>query len=144
MQDCKEYAGHDKVARPWSYFDWVHSTTPDSTTAKFSFVFYLCLGLGGDSDKARARAVSYLPHYVTEDICSRLAAMCRQQNDCVSLTRDREEGNLGGADFPDLCLGGVGVASGENGGTHAAKKMLFRVAALPRMSARAWRMLLLN
>lgn len=32
IQDCKEYAGHDKAA-------------------KFSFVFYLCLVSGGDGDR---------------------------------------------------------------------------------------------
>jgi hypothetical protein len=139
LEDCKEYVdvaasseGHNQAAKPWTYFDWVHSTPADNTTAKFSFVFYLCLVLGesggkllgnGESDKA-----SYFPRYVAEDMCQHLAAMCRQQNDYGSISRDRAEGGLNSADFSDLYLGGVD----GNGDDHAAKKMLLDVAAYER------------
>lgn len=135
LQDCKEYAGassleHDQATKPWTYFDWVHSTPADNTTAKFSFVFYLCLVLGergdkllGNSDKSKP---SYFPRYVAEDMCVHLAAMCRQQNDYGSLARDRAEGNLQSADFSDLYLGHVDADGGKD--VHA-KNMLLDVAA---------------
>lgn len=135
LQDCKEYAGspsqgNTQATKPWTYFDWVHATPADNTTAKFSFVFYLCLVLGesgdkllGDSEKNKS---PYFPRYVAEDMCVHLAAMCRQQNDYGSLARDRAEGNLQSADFPDLYLGGFDADDQKD--AHA-KKMLLDVAA---------------
>lgn len=137
LQDCKEYARsssprHDQAIKPWTYFDWVHSTPAEHTTAKFSFVFYLCLVLGESSDKLlgnRKNKVSYFPRYVAEDMCVHLAAMCRQQNDYGSLARDRAEANLQSADFSDLYLGGVNTDGHKD--AHA-KKMLLDVAAYER------------
>lgn len=65
-------------------------------------------------------------------MCSRLTAIWRQQNVCGSLARDIEEGDLNDADFPDLYLGGAGMASGEYGGARAAKNIVFRVDACER------------
>ncbi|KKY33775.1 putative terpene synthase family protein [Diaporthe ampelina] len=136
LEDCQEFAGpspqgNDQATKPWTYFDWVHSTPADSTTAKFSFVFYLCLALGeggdkllGDSDK---KGASYFPRYVAEDMCAHLSAMCRQQNDYGSLARDRAEGNLNSADFSDLYLGVIDAEADKD--ARAAKKMLLDVAA---------------
>lgn len=139
LGDCQEYAGHHSpghslATKPWTYFDWVHSTPADNTTAKFSFVFYLCLVLGGSGDKLLGSVengnASYFPRYVAEDMCQHLAAMCRQQNDYGSIARDRAEGGLNSADFSDLYLGGVDANGDE--GTNAAKKMLLYVAAYER------------
>lgn len=135
LQDCKEYAGasssgHDQATKPWTYFDWVHSKPADNTTAKFSFVFYLCLVLGERGDKLLGNSEnseeSYFPRYVAEDMCVHLAAMCRQQNDYGSLARDRAERNLQSADFSDLYLARVGADGSKD--AHA-KKMLLDIAA---------------
>lgn len=139
LEDCKEYAGpsspgHSHTTKPWTYFDWVHSTPADNTTAKFSFVFYLCLILGESGDKllgnGKETKASYFPRYVAEDMCNHLAAMCRQQNDYGSISRDRAEGGLNSVDFADLYLGGVD-ADGDDM-IHAAKQMLLDVAAYER------------
>lgn len=42
--------------------------------------------LGGGE---KARAPSYFPRYMAEDMCSRLAAMCRHQNYYGSLAGER-------------------------------------------------------
>lgn len=139
LEDCKEYAGpsspgHTHTTKPWTYFDWVHSTPADNTTAKFSFVFYMCLVLGQGGDKLLGNSeetkVSYFPRYVAENMCNHLAAMCRQQNDYGSISRDRAEGGLNSADFSDLYLGGIDADGDDK--IHVAKEMLLNVAAYER------------
>ena len=81
-----------------TYHRWVHTTSADHTSCPYSFAFVVCLTSSGASDCFEGAYTKYL----AQDLCSHLAAMCRQYNDYGSLKRDREERNLNSVNFPEF------------------------------------------
>ena len=86
-----------------SFYDWVHTTSADHTSCPYAFAFLTCcLGSmhGGDGfDTAEEK-------YFAQDLCRRLATMCRLYNDFGSVTRDEEEKNLNSINFPEFGIEG--------------------------------------
>ncbi|MCJ1405109.1 hypothetical protein MMC11_008335 [Xylographa trunciseda] len=81
-----------------AYHKWVHTTSADHTSCPYSFAFVICLTSNGPLDCFTEAYTKYL----AQDLCSHLAAMCRQYNDYGSLKRDREERNLNSVNFPEF------------------------------------------
>lgn len=91
-----------------SFYDWVHTTSADHTSCPYAFAFFTCcLGSmhGGDGfDTAEEK-------YFAQDLCRRLATMCRLYNDFGSVARDEEEKNLNSIHFPEF--DGIGIEEGS-------------------------------
>ncbi|KAL9097265.1 MAG: hypothetical protein Q9165_000692 [Trypethelium subeluteriae] len=77
---------------------WVRTTSACHTSCPYSFAFASCLHSRGDEDYFNSLSAKY----IADDFCGSLATMCRLQNDVGSVTRDLKEGNLNGADFPEV------------------------------------------
>jgi len=111
-----------------TYYEWVHTTSANHTSCPYSFVFYSCLiSKAGESCFRTVKQ-----RYLAEDLCRRLATLCRQYNDYGSIARDRAEINLNSVDFPefnaDLVADGSGkVDVGMVMGTTVDKKELRRL-----------------
>ncbi|MCJ1245726.1 hypothetical protein MMC30_002930 [Trapelia coarctata] len=84
-----------------TYYDWVHTTSANHTSCPYSFVFYSCL----ISKPGTSCFRTVKDKYLAEDLCRRLATLCRQYNDYGSIARDRAERNLNSLDFPEFNQG---------------------------------------
>jgi len=114
-----------------TYFDWVRTTTADTTGGPFAFPFYICL-LDIPAKNAMSNAVV---RYIAQDASRHLATLCRQHNDAGSLARDLEEKNLNSVNFLEFNLGATSNArteatSGQR--TESVKKELLEVADYER------------
>jgi hypothetical protein len=85
-----------------SLYTWTHTVSGDHTAGPFAVAAFFCM-LGDGSD----RLGSPQAKYIAQDLSRRLAALCRLYNDAGSLARDREEGNLNSANFPEFGSGCV-------------------------------------
>ncbi|KAF2184214.1 hypothetical protein K469DRAFT_667450 [Zopfia rhizophila CBS 207.26] len=84
-----------------SYFDWVRTTSSDTTSCPFAFVLFLCC----IHEPSKETLASGLPRYVVQSACRHLATMCRQHNDIGSVHRDYAEKNLNSINFSELIDG---------------------------------------
>ncbi|KAI0889799.1 Ent-kaurene synthase [Annulohypoxylon maeteangense] len=81
-----------------TFYSWIRNTSSNHSSCPFSFIFFNCLisKPGGDVlETAR-------PAYLAEDLCHRLANLCRMYNDYGSTARDQDEGNLNSVNFPEF------------------------------------------
>ncbi|KID93759.1 terpene synthase family protein, partial [Metarhizium majus ARSEF 297] len=96
LQQCCTYPTSSTEPRHASLFQWIQSTSSHHTGGRLAFSFFLCLiGSGKGTDTLPSPQAKYLG----EELCSRLAALSRLENDYGSLDRDRAEGNLNSVDF---------------------------------------------
>ncbi|KAI8959964.1 Ent-kaurene synthase [Daldinia sp. FL1419] len=81
-----------------SYYNWVHTTSADTTSCPYSFEFFRCLiaPLGANPFPGA------LAEYLGQDLCRHLAVMCRQYNDYGSVERDLAEHSLNSINFPEF------------------------------------------
>jgi hypothetical protein len=86
------------MKRKLNYFQWVRTTSADHTSCPYSFKFFCCLINNGKECFVTAKQ-----KYLSQDLCSHLATMCRQYNDYGSVARDRAEANLNSLDFSEFC-----------------------------------------
>ena len=81
-----------------SFCEWVRGMASDHTSCPYSFVLACCWSSSGEQDLFKTA----WQKYVADDICHRLATMCRVYNDFGSLERDVKEDNLNCANFPEF------------------------------------------
>ena len=82
-----------------SYYDWVHTTSADHTSAPYSWLFFTTLISQAENLECFQTASS---RYLAQDVCRHLAIMCRQFNDLGSITRDFAEKNLNSINFREF------------------------------------------
>lgn len=121
------------------YYDWVRTTGVNDTSCPYSFAFFCCLISGSGSHCLASMDQKYL----AREMCSHLAALCRQYNDYGSATRDDAEGNLNSLHFSEFTeedeqsLSSLVTAeASEDGvrghGLQKAKRLLMKVAGIER------------
>ena len=114
-----------------TYFDWVRTTTADTTGGPFAFPFYICM-LDLPSKSTMSNVVV---RYIAQDVSRHLATLCRQYNDAASLTRDLMEKNLNSVNFPEFNLEADSKAPTEFNSSQwkdSVKKELLEVAEYER------------
>ena len=87
-----------KYGGPETFQEWVRGSGSLHTSCPMSFAFFSCLISGNEDFCFQSPKQKHLAN----DVRMHLAAMCRIYNDCGSIRRDREEGNLNSADFPEF------------------------------------------
>ncbi|PSN63320.1 Ent-kaurene synthase [Corynespora cassiicola Philippines] len=139
ISDChslaNQHTGTDKslvfrTARS-TYFDWVRTTTADTTGGPFAFPFYICLLDVPDKN----RMSNIVARYISQDVSRHLATLCRQHNDVGSLSRDLFEKNLNSVNFFEFNTESNYASSTESPPDHwkdNVKKELLEVAEYER------------
>lgn len=101
-----------------TFHAWVRGTGSIHTSCPMSFGFFCCLISQEQSYCLRTPMQMYLAN----DVRLHLATMCRIYNDCGSIRRDREEGNLNSADFPEFIDAGSDRVNNDMEATENSRK----------------------
>jgi hypothetical protein len=108
-----------------NFYDWVKTTSADHTSCPYSFSYVSCLVSEMNKTSGKDCWDGAEEKYFAQDLCRRLATMCRIYNDYGSLNRDREEQNLNSMNFKEF------TESKKNSDTER-KAALWKIAQFER------------
>lgn len=82
-----------------SFHTWVRGVSAQHTSAHYSYAFYNCLAAHA-GEKYQLATVQQ--KYISQDVITHLASLCRMYNDYGSLQRDQDEKNVNSLMFPEF------------------------------------------